>query len=477
MTVDDEDLQEAFSPIGSTVINLHRYSQKLVLGAKVDDGELTDGVSACFRTISVDGMKVLKTRQGMKLFGAQPGCSALTSSPCNDLPCQHAGTCISQGKSHFKCECPSRYSGNVCEIDLEPCASSPCPTGIQCIPFYNDYLCKCPNGFTGKHCEARGFEDHETSSCSKNVCGTSGQCISIPRHSLESSDFICNCTGGILQSTPCAEKSDILSTVLEFLLKAEIVIVILGVLLLLLVFCLTFITWKCCKKNRDPKYGAHCDVPHMRNTRVLVPVVPPPLPPRGFRNDSSNFISTSSVTTSHRPMVQVKPYSSDIRDSRSPSACGSSKGTRRDPLPSDKFRRVDETANRIRHSDRKDPRGDVLSSLRDSSDEWMGIDDRIDSSLKYSRAAAGTVIVGDTELMPVINDNDYMTMKPRKDKNFEREKPPAIPAHATPLESVLKLGSSSSGEEAPRNALYDDPISLDSQTFDDIDEEVNIHIS
>lgn len=70
-----------------------------------------------------------------------------------------------------------------------------------------------------------------------------------------------------------------------------------------------------------------------------------------------------------------------------------------------------------------------------------------------------------------------MTMKPRKDKNFEREKPPAIPAHATPLESVLKLGSSSSGEEAPRNALYDDPISLDSQTFDDIDEEVNIHIS
>ncbi|UMM23352.1 hypothetical protein L5515_004116 [Caenorhabditis briggsae] len=477
MTVDDDGLEEAFSPVGSTVVNLHRYSQKLVLGAKVENGQLTDGISGCFRAISIDGIKVLKTRQGMKLFGVQPGCSALTSSPCNDLPCKHGGTCVSHGKSQFVCQCTSRYSGDTCEIDLEPCSSTPCPTGIQCIPFYNDYLCKCPNGFTGKHCEARGFEDHETSSCSKNVCGSSGQCISIPRHSLESSDFICNCTGGVLQSTPCTEKSEILTNVLEFLLKAEIVIVLLGVLFLLLICCLAFVTWKCCKKKGDPKYGAHCDVPHMRNTRVLVPVVPPPLPPRGFRNESSNFIglSTSSATTSTRPMVEVKPYSSDIRYSRSPSACGSSKGSRRDPLPSDKFRRPEEVGNRIRNSDRRDPRGDVLTSLRTSPDDWLGIDDRIDSALKYSRAAAGALVVGDTELMPVVNDDDYMTMKPRKDQNFEKG-PPAVPAHATPLESVLKM-SSSSVDEAPRNALYDDPISLNSQSFDDIDEEVNIHIS
>uniref|UniRef100_A0A1I7T8F7 Cadherin domain-containing protein n=1 Tax=Caenorhabditis tropicalis TaxID=1561998 RepID=A0A1I7T8F7_9PELO len=423
MTIDDIDLQESFSPIGATVVNLHRFSQKLVIGAKIENGEISNGVSACFRTISIDGIKVLKTRQGMKLFGVQPGCSALTSSPCNDLPCQHGGTCVSQGKSQFVCQCPSRYSGNVCEIDQEPCGSSPCPTGIQCIPFYNDYLCKCPNGFTGKHCESRGFEDHQTSSCSKNVCGSSGQCISIPRHNLESSDFICNCTGGVLQSTPCTEKSEIWASFLEFLLKVEIAVVLFGAIFLVLICCLAFVTWKCCKKNRDPKYGAHCDVPHMRNTRVLVPVdPPPPLPPRGFRNTSNNLIGlSSSATTSTRPTVEVKPYSSDIRYSRSPSACGSSKGSRRDPLPSDKFRRPDETANRIRNSDRRDPRGDVLTSLRTSPDDWMGINDRIDSALKYSRAAAGAVVVGDTELMPVINDDDYMTMKPRKDSNFVRD--------------------------------------------------------
>ena len=90
-----------FSPVGSTVVNLHRFSQKLVFGAKVDKGDVTEGVSACFRAISVDGIKLSKTRQGMKLFGVQPGCSALTSSPCNDLPCQHGGTCASHGKSQF----------------------------------------------------------------------------------------------------------------------------------------------------------------------------------------------------------------------------------------------------------------------------------------------------------------------------------------------------------------------------------------
>ena len=78
--------------------------------------------------------------------------------------------------------------------------------------------------------------------------------------------------------------------------------------------------------------------------------------------------------------------------------------------------------------------------------------------------------------MPVINDDDYMTMKPRKDKTFERDEEnhqrPAIPAHATPLESVLKMSSSSGEEDVPRNPLYDDPISLNSQTFDDIDEAI-----
>ncbi|CAI2349826.1 unnamed protein product [Caenorhabditis sp. 36 PRJEB53466] len=484
ITIDDSDLQEAFSPAGSTVLNLHGFSQKLVLGAKIIRSDnkgsvaVKDGISACFKTISIDGIKVPKTRQGMKLYGAQPGCSALTSSPCNDLPCQHGGSCTASGRS-FTCECSTRYSGDLCEVDLEPCASNPCPNSIQCIPFYNDYLCKCPNGFTGKHCEARGFEEVQTSTCSnKNVCGN-GQCISIPRQNPDSSDFICNCTGGILQTSPCTDRS-IVGGILDLLLKAEIIFVLLGAIIFLLVTCIAFVAWKCCTKKRDPKYGAHCDVPHMRNTRVQVPVAPPPLPPRGFRNDS-NFIGSS--TNTNRPMVQVRPFTNvqEVRESRSPSASGSTKGGRRE-LPSDKFRRPDElnTSNRLRQSDRRVfSKDDTSTPLRsgsfNSSDDWMApsIDDRLESALRYSRAAAGALVVGDTELMPVINDDDYMTMKPRRDVNFERDddEKPKIPAHATPTSPSFQ------NSVTERSALYDDPISLNSQSLDDIDEEVNIHIS
>lgn len=157
---------------------------------------------------------------------------------------------------------------------------------------------------------------------------------------------------------------------------------------------------------------------------------PPPLPPRGLRGDS---FPTS------RPMVQVRPFVNNPIEARPES---SSK-------PSDKFRRNEEFSNRMRRSDRID-RNDALTPLRDSPDMCL-IDERIGSALKYTRAAAGTLIVGDTELAPVFNDDDYMTMKPRKDKNFEKE-PPEVPAHRG------------------QDLLYDDPI-------DDIDEEVDIHIS
>ena len=40
------------------------------------------------------------------------------TNDCNPNPCQNGGNCrIEDG--HFKCECPSGYSGETCEISNE----------------------------------------------------------------------------------------------------------------------------------------------------------------------------------------------------------------------------------------------------------------------------------------------------------------------------------------------------------------------
>ncbi|CAB3403624.1 unnamed protein product [Caenorhabditis bovis] len=475
ITVDETDVQEAFSPLGSSVINLHRYSQKLIFGAKVEDMSIdgqksvSHGVSACFKTISVDGRKVPKTRQGLRLYGALPGCTALTSSPCIEMPCGNGGTCVATGRQ-FTCLCQPRYTGDRCEIDQEPCASHPCPQGIQCIPYSNDFLCKCPDGFTGKHCESRGFNDID-SVCTKDKCGN-GKCI--PINNPQSTGFICNCTGGTLLTTSCPDTPGLITKVMAILWKIEVAIVVVAVLFLAIVIFCVSILCRSCKRNRDPKYGAHCDVPHMRNTRVLMPVVdPPPLPPRGYRGENAN-----------RPTVQVRPFSNAPfhrqNESRSPSVCGSAKGRRNEGMKSSRDDLSDFGAvNRVRQTDRKSERGynGALTGLRETDDWRASLDENISAAIRTG--AEGRFLVGTTELTPVINDDDYMTMKPRKDKTFDPKPPiskldaelaPKVPAHGSCME---------------QSVLYDDPVSIDSKscTIEDIDgdedeiEEVRIHLS
>ncbi|CAD6197559.1 unnamed protein product [Caenorhabditis auriculariae] len=480
LIVDESDTHESFSPPGALVLNLHSYAQKLVFGAEVQkssENNVTRGIAACFREISIDGRPIPKTRQGLRYWSATSGCSAMASSPCSEAPCGNGGSCVVVGRT-FSCFCAPRYSGERCEIDTEPCASRPCPNGIQCIPFYNDYLCKCPNGFTGKRCEMRGYEED---SCTEDRCGD-GKCISIPRKTIESSDFICNCSGGVLQSTPCHHTSSF--DFLRFLTRMDVLIGLVVVLMILLLVCLVLLACKCCRRRSDPKYGTHVDVPsHMRNTRVLMPIPdPPPLPPRTFLGDS-NFVATN------RPTVQVRPFSktANRNDSRSPSIAGSGKANRRTDVDAEKLRNLEAlrryghrvandsdscgsgtvgVVNRVRQSDRRFERphhdaltnltnhrdlGDSIQCLATNLDDWRTTDDGVSAAVRSGREI---VHVGDTVLSPVYNDDDYMTMRPRKkDDEPTSQAPPPLPAHKTALMETSQL--------------YDDPATV-SMAGDDV---------
>lgn len=49
---------------------------------------------------------------------------------CSVVTCSNGGVCkpYSQymGYEQYTCECPDRFEGNQCEIDLDPCANNPC---------------------------------------------------------------------------------------------------------------------------------------------------------------------------------------------------------------------------------------------------------------------------------------------------------------------------------------------------------------
>lgn len=89
---------------------------------------------------------------------------------CGTQPCMNSGICTDLGTDMFKCICHARFTGELCEIDLDPCLSAPCLFGGRCDNHEpNNYTCICPIHLSGKRCEYGKF-------CSPNPCKNGGIC-------------------------------------------------------------------------------------------------------------------------------------------------------------------------------------------------------------------------------------------------------------------------------------------------------------
>lgn len=73
-------------------------------------------------------------------------------NPCESSPCLNGGQCVAQEKKTPVCTCPIGYEGTFCEIPLDPCNPNPCEHGVPCHSSEGRPICACPEGFYGNEC-------------------------------------------------------------------------------------------------------------------------------------------------------------------------------------------------------------------------------------------------------------------------------------------------------------------------------------
>ena len=97
---------------------------------------------------------------------------ACVKRDCN-LKCSNGGVCIVNLHEPF-CYCPAGFTGRLCDIDINECASEPCYNGATCVDQPQGYTCQCPPGFSGLQCEIEADE------CGPDTCPEKSMCQNLP---------------------------------------------------------------------------------------------------------------------------------------------------------------------------------------------------------------------------------------------------------------------------------------------------------
>ena len=79
------------------------------------------------------------------------------SAPCTSNPCGVYGLCYGISfpppmLDRFYCVCSPGFNGELCEQEVDECATAPCKNGV-CFDLVSAFYCSCPAGYTGQFCE------------------------------------------------------------------------------------------------------------------------------------------------------------------------------------------------------------------------------------------------------------------------------------------------------------------------------------
>lgn len=156
----------------------------------------------------------------------------LDTNPCASSPCLYSGKCIAKIGGDFGCECPYRYTGKRCEYG-QYCYPNPCKHGGVCEEGDDGPLCKC-RSYTGERCE---FDLNE---CESTPCQNGGTCIN------EIGGFHCICppnTTGTFCGNP-TYSNPMSSTILN-ISREELIALVGGAILIILVIFIYCLCTKC----------------------------------------------------------------------------------------------------------------------------------------------------------------------------------------------------------------------------------------
>jgi len=89
---------------------------------------------------------------------------------CEPAPCKNGATCL-DGIAEYTCECREGFNGDQCENDIDECEMyQPCQNGAKCIDEIADYTCQCDATFGGKNCSV------PLTGCQEVTCFNGGTC-------------------------------------------------------------------------------------------------------------------------------------------------------------------------------------------------------------------------------------------------------------------------------------------------------------
>ncbi|GIX69603.1 hypothetical protein CEXT_695371 [Caerostris extrusa] len=112
------------------------------------------GLNGCIRHLKIERREVNLKYPSSKEILRSYGIGECGGNACSAIPCKNGGTCVSSEHKNFQCQCVEGFSGEKCEIKIDPCSSNPCGEAATCVAVsQGEFTCKCGPQRTGKFCD------------------------------------------------------------------------------------------------------------------------------------------------------------------------------------------------------------------------------------------------------------------------------------------------------------------------------------